>query len=82
MSNVGIFVSNTIIEKLEPKLKSKLDKKGLTKFRFENIDLGSVPPRVTGIKVHDKNVSQNEIVIDLDLDIKSNCDISFVVNTP
>ena len=82
MSNIGIFVSNTIIEKVEPKLKSKLDKKKLSGFRFENIDLGSVPPRVTGIKVHDKNVSQNEIVIDLDLDIKSNCDISFVVNTP
>ena len=82
MSNIGIFVSNTIIEKVEPKLKSKLDKKGLSGFRFENIDLGNIPPRVTGIKVNDKNVSQNEIVIDLDLDVKSNCDISFGVNTP
>ena len=82
MSNVGIFVSNTLIEKVEPKLKSKLDKKKLSNFRFENIDLGNIPPRVTGIKVHDKNVSRNEIVIDLDFDVKSNCDISFVVNTP
>ena len=82
MSNIGTFVSNTVIEKVEPKLKSELDKKGLSGFKFENIDLGSIPPRLTGIKVHDKNVSQNEIVIDMDLDIKSNCDISFVVNTP
>ena len=82
MSNIGIFVSNTVIEKVEPKLKSKLDKKGLSGFRFENIDLGNIPPRVTGIKVHKKNVSPNEIVIDLDLSVKSNCDISFIVNTP
>jgi hypothetical protein len=27
--------------------------------------LGQIPPRVTGIKVYDKNVGRNEIIMDL-----------------
>ena len=50
---------------------------GISGFKFEKVDLGSIPPRITGIKVYDKNVSSSEIVMDLDLVLASDCDINF-----
>ncbi len=41
--------------------------------------LGRVPPRITGIKVYDKNVSRDEIIMDMDLVFASDCDIKFSV---
>ena len=41
--------------------------------------LGQVPPRITGIKVYDKNTSRKEIIMDLDLIFASDCDIKFSV---
>ena len=38
---------------------------------------GRIPPRVTGIKVYDKNVARDEIIMDLDLVFASDCDIKF-----
>lgn len=35
------------------------------------------PPRIGGVKVYDKNVSRNEIVMDVDLFYASDCDINF-----
>ncbi len=35
--------------------------------------------RITGIKVYDKNVSRNEIIMDMDLVFASDCDIKFSV---
>jgi len=48
--------------------------------RFERVVLGQIPPRITGIKVYDKNVSRNEIIMDLDLVFASDCDIKFSVS--
>ena len=41
--------------------------------------LGQVPPRISGIKVYDKNTSRKEIIMDLDLILASDCDIKFSV---
>ena len=38
---------------------------GLAGFKFEKVVLGQIPPRVTGIKVYDKNVGRDEIILDL-----------------
>lgn len=35
------------------------------------------PPRIGGVKVYDKNVSRNEIIMDLDLFYAGDCDINF-----
>jgi Ca2+-dependent lipid-binding protein len=34
-------------------------------------------PRITGIKVYDKNVARDEIIMDMDLVFASDCDIKF-----
>lgn len=41
---------------------------------FENI---SQPPRIGGVKVYDKNISRNEVIMDLDLFYAGDCDINF-----
>lgn len=35
------------------------------------------PPRIGGIKVYDKNIARNEIIMDLDLFYAGDCDINF-----
>ena len=75
--NIGHFTRKIINEKVESKIRVQFENKGLNRFKFEKIDLGSIPPRITGIKVYDKNVSRSEIIIDLDLVFASDCDISF-----
>ena len=62
--------SNVIKEKLTKGLKS-LNKSG--KFNFDVKDLGSIPPKITGVKVYTNNVDPerkiaNYVMIDLDLD--------------
>ena len=61
----------------EPAVKSALDGYGLGGFKFEKVVLGRIPPRVTGIKVYEKNTARDEIIMDLDLIFASDCDIKF-----
>lgn len=63
--NVGHYTRKIIAETVEPAVKSALDGYGLAGFKFEKVVLGQIPPRVTGIKVYDKNVGRNEIIMDL-----------------
>lgn len=37
------------------------------------------PPRIGGIKVYDKNISRNEVIMDLDLCYAGDCDISYSI---
>ena len=46
-------------------------------YNFLTFFSGRIPPRVTGIKVYDKNVARDEIIMDLDLVFASDCDIKF-----
>ena len=46
-------------------------------FKFEKVVLGRVPPRITGVKVYEKNIARDEIIMDLDLVFASDCDIKF-----
>ena len=61
----NICLVKVIAETVEPAVKSALDGYGLNGFKFEKVVLGQIPPRVTGIKVYDKNVGRNEIIMDL-----------------
>ena len=62
---MGHYTRKVIAESVEPAVKAALDNYGLTGFKFEKVVLGQIPPRVTGIKVYDKNVGRNEIILDL-----------------
>ena len=71
--NVGHYTRKVIAESVEPAVKAALDNYGLTGFKFEKVVLGQIPPRVTGIKVYDKNVGRNEIILDLVRPIYMDC---------
>ena len=43
----------------------------------ERVALGRVPPRITGIKMYDKNTDRNEIIMDVDIIYASDCDAKF-----
>merc|ERR1719464_1355022 len=75
--NVGHYTRKIINDTVEPEVKKALNSYGLTGFKFEKVVLGRIPPRVTGIKVYDKNVARDEIIMDLDLVFASDCDIKF-----
>ena len=77
--NVGHYTRKLISESIEPAVKSALEGYGLNGFKFERVVLGQIPPRITGIKVYDKNVSRNEIIMDMDLVFASDCDIKFSI---
>lgn len=75
------FTKNLIKNKLEPKIckalsKSKLKLSGF-EFDHNRILLGTTPPRIGGIKIYDKNVSRDEIIMDMDLIFASDCNIKF-----
>ena len=75
--NVGHYTRKLISESIEPAVKAALEGYKLNGFRFERVVLGQIPPRITGIKVYEKNVSRNEIIMDMDLVFASDCDIKF-----
>ncbi|XP_018325864.1 extended synaptotagmin-2 isoform X2 [Agrilus planipennis] len=77
--NVNKYTRNLLRDKIQPKVKEKLEKYKLTGFKFEKMILGSIPPRIGGVKVYDKNVSRNEIIMDLDIIYVSDCDINFSI---
>ena len=67
-----------IIKEIEPAIQKKISSSlggwnylG-SSFKFEKFGLGNTPPRITGIKVYEKNVCGDEIMMDLDLEFASN----------
>lgn len=50
-------------------------------FRFDRIILGTIPPRIGGVKVYTHNIGRNEIIMDLDLFYASDCDINFYLGS-
>ena len=68
-------VKKLIVEKLESKIVNKFPGGA---FKLENIDLGNFSPRISGIKVYEHDadpISVDEIIVDLDVDLISNCQI-------
>ncbi|XP_037038533.1 extended synaptotagmin-2 isoform X3 [Bradysia coprophila] len=75
--NANHFAKDLVRDVIEPNVAKALAGYKLNGFKFDRIILGQVPPRIGGIKVYDKNVARNEIIMDLDLSYTSDCDINF-----
>ena len=66
-------VANLVTKRLvEPKINEILNRlfpnlDTISQFRIKELVLGSVPARVGGIKVHDRNTTRNEIVMDIEV---------------
>jgi len=74
--NIGAFVRDVMFGLIEPEVKKSFENYGISGFCFKTIALGHIPPRITGIKVYDKKVARNQIIIDADLLFTSDCDIT------
>ncbi|KPJ13658.1 Extended synaptotagmin-2 [Papilio machaon] len=77
--NVNHYARTILKESIEPAVAVSLANYKLNGFRFERMLLGTIAPRVGGVKVYDKNLSRNEIIMDIDLFYAGDCDISFVL---
>ncbi|CAO1384694.1 unnamed protein product [Diamesa hyperborea] len=75
--NANHFTRNLIKESIEPSVQKALAGYKLNNFKFDRMILGTIPPRIGGVKVYDKNVARNEIIMDLDLFYAGDCDINF-----
>uniref|UniRef100_A0A171A802 Extended synaptotagmin-2 isoform x3 n=1 Tax=Triatoma infestans TaxID=30076 RepID=A0A171A802_TRIIF len=77
--NVNHYAKDLIKDVIEPAVQDSLLQYKLTGFTFQKMRLGTIPPRVGGVKVYDKNVSRNEIIMDMDIFYAGDCDISFTL---
>lgn len=77
--NVNHYGKEVIKNVIEPNIELALAEYKLSGFRFQKMRLGTIPPRIGGIKVYDRNVSRNEIIMDIDLFYAGDCDISFIL---
>ncbi|KAL0850084.1 hypothetical protein ABMA28_011976 [Loxostege sticticalis] len=77
--NVNHYARNLLKDSIEPAVAESLANFKLNGFKFERMILGTIAPRVGGVKVYDKNLSRDEIIMDVDLFYAGDCDISFVL---
>ncbi|XP_047028826.1 extended synaptotagmin-1 isoform X3 [Helicoverpa zea] len=77
--NVNSYARILLKESIEPAVAESLANYKLSGFKFERMILGTIAPRVGGVKVYDKNLSRDEIIMDVDLFYAGDCDISFVL---
>lgn len=77
--NVNSYAKTLLKDLIEPAVAESLANYKLSGFKFERMILGTIAPRVGGVKVYDKNLSRNEIIMDIDLFYAGDCDISFVL---
>ncbi|XP_061711606.1 extended synaptotagmin-2-A isoform X3 [Cydia pomonella] len=77
--NVNHYARNLLKDSIEPAVAESLANYKMTGFKFERSILGTIAPRVGGVKVYDKNLSRDEIIMDIDLFYAGDCDISFVL---
>ncbi|XP_060517308.1 extended synaptotagmin-2 isoform X1 [Cylas formicarius] len=78
--NVNKYAKQIVRDSIQPALKESLEKYKLSGFKFERIILGTVPFRIGGVKVYDRNVDRNEIIMDLDIFYAGDCDITFYLS--
>jgi len=78
--NVNMYVRKMLFNTVEPLVKNILKGYSLKGFKFEreNVFLGQIPPRITGIKVYNEKVtSRSEIIMDLDIVFASDLMVMF-----
>ncbi|XP_026466139.1 extended synaptotagmin-2 isoform X2 [Ctenocephalides felis] len=77
--NVNHYARGLIKDSIEPSVAAALAKYKLHGFKFDRLILGTIPPRIGGVKVYDRNVDRNEVIMDMDIFYAGNCDITFVL---
>ena len=75
--NFGHYVRNIIVENVEPGIREALAGYKMGGVKPDKISLGTIPFRVGGVKVYDKNTARNEIVMDVEVFYAGDCDIRF-----
>ncbi|XP_061389220.1 extended synaptotagmin-2, partial [Musca vetustissima] len=75
--NANHYARTLVKETIEPAVAESLANYKMNGFRFDRIILGTIPPRIGGVKVYTQNIGRNEIIMDLDLFYASDCDINF-----
>jgi len=80
--NIG-EISQQIAKRLvEPKIKEILHRMNLhdlSNFKLKKVDLGTIPARVGGIKVYDRNTARDEIVMDIEIIYQGDLNVTFTV---
>ncbi|KAH1015217.1 hypothetical protein HUJ05_012984 [Dendroctonus ponderosae] len=69
-------LNNYIVKYCRGKIQTNIRKK-FDSFRFEDIDFGSSPPKIDGIKVYNQSVAKDSIVIDFEVFYDGDCDVNF-----
>lgn len=77
--NANHYARTLIKDVIEPNVQKALEKYKMNGFKFDRMILGTIPPRIGGVKVYDKNIARNEIIMDVDLFYTSDCDITFAL---
>jgi len=78
---VNEYVRDLLFKTIEPLVEETLKEYKLSPFKFtrDRVFLGQVPPRITGIKMHDQNISRKEMIMDMDIVFASNLVVEFKV---
>lgn len=79
--NANHYARTLVKETIEPAVAESLANYKMNGFRFDRIILGTIPPRIGGVKVYTHNIGRNEIIMDLDLFYASDCDINFYLGS-
>ncbi|XP_073836419.1 extended synaptotagmin-like protein 2 isoform X3 [Musca autumnalis] len=79
--NANHYARVLVKETIEPAVAESLANYKMNGFRFDRIILGTIPPRIGGVKVYTQNIGRNEIIMDLDLFYASDCDINFYLGS-
>ncbi|KAK2179487.1 hypothetical protein NP493_487g01004 [Ridgeia piscesae] len=75
---IGEYFRDMLMTSVLPSVEASLPKM-LLPFKFNETDLGDIPPRIGGMKVYIENVKRNEIYMDMELFYASDCNIKMTV---
>lgn len=70
---IGDYVQELLMTSVQETVQKSASAMG--SFKFININLGDIPPRIGGVKVYTENVKRDEIYMDLDIIYSSDCEI-------
>ena len=77
--NLEQFLRNLIKSSVEPVINQNSGSV-MKAIKFDKLVFGKIPPKIVGIKVHEQQkLFDDEIIMDVDVEFNSNCDIKFIV---
>lgn len=78
--SVGKYVSDLLRKQSKQQLADLMAQYKLLNFKFDNVDLGSMSPRIGGIKVYGNNLLRSEMIIDMEVFYSGDCVIKCSFN--